>query len=140
MKCKTCKNREIMVEIFCTCRMPWRKAKNNIYAKQMVECSKCGEWFHRMCERIPEDIFMKQNKDRMSLQKLFKLKVKPQFSHHLIRKSEHCQSVKRIAENIDIDMIFSFVYLFKGSKCGNLQVCTQFILILCMCILQLLGK
>ena len=58
---KTCKDREIMVEIFCTCRMPWRKAENNIYAKQMVECSKCGEWFHRMCELIPEDIFKKQN-------------------------------------------------------------------------------
>ena len=58
---KTCKDREIMVETFCTCRMPWRKAENNIYAKQMVECSKCGEWFHRMRERIPEDIFKKQN-------------------------------------------------------------------------------
>ena len=50
MKFKSCKDREIMVEIFCTCRMSWRKAENNIYAKQMVECSKCGEWFHRMCE------------------------------------------------------------------------------------------
>ena len=27
----------------------------------MVEWSKCGDWFHRMCERIPEDIFMKQS-------------------------------------------------------------------------------
>ena len=116
MKCKTCKNREIMVEIFCTCRMPWRKAKNNIYAKQMVECSKCGEWFHRMCERIPEDIFMKQNKDRMFLQKLFKLKVKPQFSHHLIRKSEHCQSVRRTAENRNWQDFFFCVSFYLLGK------------------------
>ena len=60
---KTCKDREIMVEIFCTCRMPWIIAENNIYAKQMVECSKCGECFHRMYERIPEDIFMKQKSE-----------------------------------------------------------------------------
>ena len=61
IKFRTCKDRETMVEIFCTCRMPWIIAENNIYAKQMVECSKCGEWFHRMYERIPEDICMKQN-------------------------------------------------------------------------------
>ena len=35
--------------------MPWRKAENNGYAKQVVDCSKYGEWFHRMCERTPED-------------------------------------------------------------------------------------
>ena len=63
IKFKTCKDREIMVEIFCTCRMPWIIAENNIYAKQMVECSKCGECFHRMYERIPEDIFMKQKSE-----------------------------------------------------------------------------
>ena len=61
MKFKACKDREIMIEIFCTCRMPWKEVKNKIYGNQMVECSKCGEGFHRMCERIPEDIFMKQN-------------------------------------------------------------------------------
>ena len=58
MPWRKAENKRIMVEIFCTCRMPWRKAENNIYAKQMFECSKCGEWFHRICERIPEDIFM----------------------------------------------------------------------------------
>ena len=63
MKFKTYLDREIMVEIFYrySCTMPWRKAENNMYAKQMVESSKCGEWFHGMCEQIPEDFFMKQN-------------------------------------------------------------------------------
>ena len=61
MEFKICKDREIMVEIFYAYRMPWRKAENNIYAKQIAECSKCGECFHRMCERIPDDIFMKQS-------------------------------------------------------------------------------
>ena len=48
-----------MVEIFCTGIMLWTKAENNFYAKQMVESSKCGEYFHGMCKRIPENIFMK---------------------------------------------------------------------------------
>ena len=59
MKFKICKDKRIMVEIFCTCRMPWSKVENNTYAKQMVECSKCSEWITRMCERIPDRIFMK---------------------------------------------------------------------------------
>ena len=44
----------------------------------------------------------------MALQKFFKLEVKPQLSHHLIRKSEHCQSVNRTAKNIEIVRIFFF--------------------------------
>ena len=26
----------------------------------MVECSKCGEWFYRMCEQMADGIFMKR--------------------------------------------------------------------------------
>ena len=29
--------------------------------RQMVECSDCSEWFHRMCERIPDAVFRKKN-------------------------------------------------------------------------------
>ena len=111
MKFRTCVDKEITVEIFCTCRIPWRKAENNtvkplnsghlrvlkhlsviercpllgdnfkkiaIFGTERfvryswhvrylgclllgaftVESSKC---FHGMCQRIPEEIFMKQN-------------------------------------------------------------------------------
>ena len=40
--------------------MPWKKSEKNIYEKQMVECSDWIEWFHRMCERIPDTV--SQNK------------------------------------------------------------------------------
>ena len=135
MKFKSCKDREIMVEIFCTCRMSWRKAENNIYAKQMVECSKCGEWFHRMCEWIPEDIFKKQKIEWLCRS----------CSNYLIISFTNLNIVSQWEEqqkNIEIDRIFFFCITIEGSKCRNLQVCTQFIpvLILCMCILQLLWK
>ena len=42
----------------------------------------------------------------MALQKLLKLEVKRQFSHHLIRKSEHCPSVRRTAKIVEIDTTF----------------------------------
>ena len=46
MKSNTCKEkRNYVFRLLCTCRTPWRKAKNNIYAKQMVECSESGESF-----------------------------------------------------------------------------------------------
>ena len=44
----------------------------------------------------------------MALQKLFKLEVKPQLSHHFIRRSEHCQSARRTAKNIETDRVFFF--------------------------------
>ena len=40
MKFETCKDRKIMVEIFCTCRIPWRKAGNNVCTNHTFECSK----------------------------------------------------------------------------------------------------
>ena len=30
---------------------------NRLFDKQMVKCDGCCEWFHRMCERIPEKPF-----------------------------------------------------------------------------------
>ena len=56
---KRCLPKEICNQLFCSCRMPWRKADNNCFEKQMVECSGCLEWFHRMCERIPDIVFSK---------------------------------------------------------------------------------
>ena len=37
--------------------MPWAKSDNRLFDKQMVKCDGCCEWFHRMCERIPEKPF-----------------------------------------------------------------------------------
>ena len=38
-------------------RMSWTKSDNRLFDKQMVKCDECCEWFHRMCERIPEKPF-----------------------------------------------------------------------------------
>ena len=27
----------------------------------MIECSACGEWFHRMCERVKDDNYDENN-------------------------------------------------------------------------------
>ena len=27
----------------------------------MIECSSCGEWFHRMCERVKDDNYDENN-------------------------------------------------------------------------------
>ena len=29
--------------------------------RQMVECCKCNQWFHRMCERIQAEVFVKKH-------------------------------------------------------------------------------
>ena len=29
------------IDIFCSCRMPWKKNEKNIYEKQMAECCSC---------------------------------------------------------------------------------------------------
>ena len=36
-------------------------AENNIYEGQMVECIDCSEWFHGLCERVPDAMFCKKN-------------------------------------------------------------------------------
>ena len=47
----------IPIDVFCSCRMPWKKSEDNLFEKQMAECSNCKGWFHRMCERIPDVVF-----------------------------------------------------------------------------------
>ena len=36
---------------------------NLFYCRQMIECSSCGEWFHRMCERVNDDNYDENNTD-----------------------------------------------------------------------------
>ena len=47
-----CRQQMNAVELFCSCRKPWRK--NNDPDFDMVQCSQCSEWYHKLCERIPE--------------------------------------------------------------------------------------
>ena len=54
---RKCIQKSISIALFCNCRMPWTKSDNRLFDKQMVKCDKCCEWFHRMCERIPEKPF-----------------------------------------------------------------------------------
>ena len=58
---KTCVVKTVAINVFYSCRMPWKKYENNIYERQMVDCSDCSEWFHRMCERIADTVFRKKN-------------------------------------------------------------------------------
>ena len=38
-------------------RMPGAKSDNRLFDKQMVKCDGCCQWFHRMCQHIPEKPF-----------------------------------------------------------------------------------
>ena len=40
---------QVTYEVFCVCRLP--------EDGQMVQCSKCMEWYHRHCINAPEDIW-----------------------------------------------------------------------------------
>ena len=55
-----CRQQMNAVELFCSCRKPWRKNNNpdfDTYQIYMVQCSQCSEWYHKLCERIPEAVF-----------------------------------------------------------------------------------
>ena len=41
-----CKRKTLVIEAFCSCRQP--------YYPVMVMCTKCEEWFHADCEKIPK--------------------------------------------------------------------------------------
>ena len=41
-----CKRKTLVTEVFCSCRQP--------YYPVMVMCTKCEQWFHVDCERIPK--------------------------------------------------------------------------------------
>ena len=40
--------------------MQWAKSGIRLFDKEMAKCHGCCEWFHRMCERIPEKPFNKK--------------------------------------------------------------------------------
>ena len=40
---KTCREKLFHIDIFCSCRMPWKTNEKNIYEKQMTECCSCKE-------------------------------------------------------------------------------------------------
>ena len=49
-------------EVFCICKDVFfeedvEKEPENF----MAECSNCGEWYHRKCEFIPKEVFVKPN-------------------------------------------------------------------------------
>ena len=54
---RKCIHKTISVALFCNCKINWAKSDNRLFDKQMVKCDGSCEWFHRMCERIPEKPF-----------------------------------------------------------------------------------
>ena len=48
-----CKSKSISPELYCS----WFSKDATVEKKQMPECGSCRKWFHRMCERIPWEIF-----------------------------------------------------------------------------------
>ncbi|XP_065648764.1 uncharacterized protein LOC136078033 isoform X2 [Hydra vulgaris] len=60
--CKRCIQKDICIELFCSCRMPWNPAENKLKEKQMAQCNRCQQWFHKMCENIPDFVFSKKNR------------------------------------------------------------------------------
>ena len=51
--------KSISFELFCSCRMPWAKQNARSVELQMAECDSCMEWFHRKCQRIPDQVFQR---------------------------------------------------------------------------------
>ena len=47
--------KEEEVKVYCLCRQPWKKGDN--VKGSMVQCCRCGEWFHQVCEHIAADVF-----------------------------------------------------------------------------------
>ena len=44
----------ITFNIYCSCRLP-----ELVGGEPMAACEKCHEWYHRSCEDIPEEVFIK---------------------------------------------------------------------------------
>ena len=49
----------ISTELFCSSRMPRAKQNARSVELQMTECDNCMEWFHRKCQRIPDQVFQR---------------------------------------------------------------------------------
>ena len=49
-------------EVFCICTdVFFEEDREKEPENVMAECSKCGEWYHRKCEVIPKEVFVKPN-------------------------------------------------------------------------------
>lgn len=50
----------ITVQVHCTCRRPQRFLTIPVAAQEdMAACSKCSKWFHRGCQSIPNNVFLR---------------------------------------------------------------------------------
>ena len=48
----------LFVDVYCICRRPFFKCEVEEDPKVFIaNCSKCNEWYHRKCVRIPDNIF-----------------------------------------------------------------------------------
>ena len=55
------KETKVVVELFCTCRMPWESRDAKKKETQMASCAICHKWYHHGCENIPDLVFKKQS-------------------------------------------------------------------------------
>ena len=58
---KRCKENNIGLTVFCSCRQFWTKKDLKEKGKAMAECTNCFKWFHEKCENIPRRVFTKKN-------------------------------------------------------------------------------
>ena len=53
-----CRKKVKEIEVYCSCRMPWNSDINSDDESQdMAYCTLCKEWYHRVCEKIPSNVF-----------------------------------------------------------------------------------
>ena len=47
--------KSFIVELYCSCRRPWRNRSDPSY--DMAQCERCQIWYHQICENIPRTVF-----------------------------------------------------------------------------------
>ena len=60
-RCNFAKGKRIMMELFCSCRMPYEAPKSK--KDYMARCDICHECYHQSCEKISMKIFNKRGTD-----------------------------------------------------------------------------
>ena len=56
-RARRCKATSITRNVYCTCRRSYFDEDSERHENFMVMCSKCSEWFHKGCLKIPSKIF-----------------------------------------------------------------------------------
>ena len=46
--------KNLKVQVYCSCRLPQDR-------KKMAQCVKCSDWFHQICENIPDVVFKRKS-------------------------------------------------------------------------------